>query len=103
MKEKILFTLVNFALKIIALLPYSVLYLFSSMIYPILYYVIRYRREVVHSNLINSFPEKSEKEIIEIEKNFYRHFCDYVMETLNSCTSPMMRSADACASPTASS
>lgn len=82
MKEKILFTLVNFALKIIALLPYSVLYLFSSMIYPILYYVIRYRREAVHSNLINSFPEKSEKEIIEIEKNFYRHFCDYVMETL---------------------
>lgn len=82
MKEKILFTLVNFALKIIALLPYSVLYLFSSMIYPILYYVIRYRREAVHSNLINSFPDKSEKEIIEIEKNFYRHFCDYVMETL---------------------
>lgn len=82
MKEKILFTLVNFALKIISLLPYSVLYLFSSMIYPILYYVIRYRREAVHSNLINSFPDKSEKEIIEIEKNFYRHFCDYVMETL---------------------
>lgn len=82
MKEKILFTLVNFVLKILALLPYSILYLFSSMIYPILYYVIRYRREAVHSNLINSFPDKSEKEIIEIEKNFYRHFCDYVMETL---------------------
>jgi KDO2-lipid IV(A) lauroyltransferase len=36
----------------------------------------------VHSNLVNSFPEKSEKEIRSIEKKFYRHFCDYVMETV---------------------
>lgn len=82
MKEKILFALVNFTLKAIALLPYSVLYLFSSMIYPILYYLIRYRRKVVRKNLVNSFPDKSEKEIIDIEKKFYKHFCDYVMETL---------------------
>lgn len=82
MKEKILFALVNFSLKAIAILPYSVLYLLSSMIYPILYYLVRYRRKIVHSNLVNSFPEKSEKEIIDIEKKFYRHFCDYVMETL---------------------
>jgi KDO2-lipid IV(A) lauroyltransferase len=37
---------------------------------------------VVHNNLVNSFPEKSEKEIREIEKKFYRHFCDYVLETV---------------------
>ena len=50
--------------------------------YPIVYYVVGYRRKVVHNNLVNSFPEKSEKEIREIEKKFYRHFCDYVLETV---------------------
>ena len=82
MKEKIQIALLTFALKAIAIWPYCVLYLLSDMIYPILYYIIRYRRKVVHSNLVNSFPEKTEKEIIEIEKMFYRHFCDYVMETI---------------------
>lgn len=82
MKEKIQLALVTFALKAIAIWPYRVLYILSGLIYPILYHVVKYRRKVVHANLVNSFPEKSEKEIIEIEKNFYRHFCDYVMETL---------------------
>lgn len=82
MKEKIQLALLTFALKAIAIWPYWVLYLLSDLIYPLIYYVIRYRRKVVHSNLVNSFPEKSEKEIIDIERKFYRHFCDYVMETV---------------------
>ena len=82
MKEKIQLAILTFILKSIAIWPYRVLYFFSDLIYPILYYIIRYRRKVVHSNLVNSFPEKSEKEINEIEQKFYRHFCDYVMETV---------------------
>lgn len=82
MKEKIQLALVTFALKAIAIWPYRVLYILSGLIYPILYHVVKYRRKVVHANLVNSFPEKSEKEIIQIEKDFYRHFCDYVLETV---------------------
>ncbi len=82
MKERIQLALVTFALKAIAIWPLRVLYFLSDLIYPVLYYVVRYRRKVVHANLVNSFPEKSEKEILEIEKGFYRHFCDYVMETI---------------------
>ena len=82
MKEKITLALLTFALKAIAIWPYGVLYVLSSLIYPIVYYVVGYRRKVVHNNLVNSFPEKSEKEIREIEKKFYRHFCDYVLETV---------------------
>lgn len=82
MKEKIQLALLTFALKAIAIWPYRILYLISDLIYPLLYHVIRYRRKVVHSNLVNSFPEKSEKEIIQIEKKFYRHFCDYILETV---------------------
>ena len=82
MKEKIQLALLTFALKAIAIWPYGVLYALSSLIYPLVYYVVGYRRIVVHANLVNSFPEKSEQEIRQIEKRFYRHFCDYVMETV---------------------
>lgn len=82
MKDKILLSLLTLALKSIAIWPYRMLYFISDLIYPLLFHVIRYRRKVVHNNLANSFPEKSEKEILEIERKFYRHFCDYVMETI---------------------
>lgn len=82
MKDKILLALLTFLLKSVAIWPYRILYIISDLVYPILYYIIRYRRKVVHSNLVNSFQEKSEKEIRSIEKKFYRHFCDYVMETV---------------------
>lgn len=74
--------LLTFLLKSVAIWPYRVLYFISDLIFPILYYIIRYRRKVVHDNIANSFPEKSEKEIMKIEKQFYRHFCDYVLETV---------------------
>ena len=68
--------------KLMSLLPMGVLHFFSDLIYFPLYYVARYRRKVVRKNLTNSFPEKSEKEIVQIEKKFYSAFCDYVVENL---------------------
>ena len=82
MKEKLQLALLTFLLKAIAIWPLRVLYVLSDLIYPLVYYVAGYRREVVRKNLTHSFPEKTEQEIKEIEKNFYRHFCDYVMETV---------------------
>jgi len=37
---------------------------------------------LVNNNIKNSFPEKSEKEISQISKKFYRHFCDTFIETI---------------------
>ena len=82
MREKLQLALLTFTLKAIAIWPLRILYVLSDLIYPLVYYIIGYRREVVRKNLENSFPEKSEKEIREIEKRFYRHFCDYVLETV---------------------
>jgi Kdo2-lipid IVA lauroyltransferase/acyltransferase len=67
---------------IITLLPLRVLYLFSDLLYYILYYLIRYRREVVALNLKNSFPARSPEELKTIEKKFYRHLSDLMVETL---------------------
>ena len=65
-----------------AMLPFKVLYLFSDIVYLLVYYVAGYRRKVVRNNLINSFPEKSLDEIVDIEKKFYSSFCDYMVETV---------------------
>ena len=67
---------------VISFLPLGVLYIFSYLIYFLAYYVVKYRRAVVRTNLKNSFPELSEKEIVRIEKGYYLHFADIVMETV---------------------
>ena len=74
--------LVNGFWWLFSLLPLKLLYVLSDCIYYLLYYCIRYRRKVVRKNLVNSFPQKTEKEIIKIEKGFYAWFCDYVVETI---------------------
>ena len=57
-------------------------YLGSDICCFALYHLVRYRRKVVRDNLVKSFPEKSAKDIKKIEKQFYRDFCDLVVETL---------------------
>ena len=66
---------------VITLLPLPVLYLFSDLIYLVMYYIVGYRRKVVAANLKNSFPGKSEEERKSIEKKFYRHLSDIIVET----------------------
>lgn len=66
----------------ISLLPFRLLYVLADIECFMLYYVIRYRRGVVRRNLVTSFPDKSEQEIIQIEKRFYHWFCDYFFEAV---------------------
>ncbi|MBP9970858.1 MAG: hypothetical protein KBE94_06200, partial [Paludibacteraceae bacterium] len=77
-----MFRIFTILTNLIAHLPLNVLYLFSDIVAPFIYHIVRYRRKVVRKNLINSFPEKTEREIKKIERNFYRYFCDLFFETL---------------------
>ena len=61
-------------------LPLRVLYVLADLCYWISYYIVRYRRKVVRTNLMKSFPEKTPAEIKKIEKKFYRHLCDLFVE-----------------------
>lgn len=70
----------------VSLLPFKVLYLLSDFIYFLVYKIIGYRKKVVSSNLRNSFPDKSSKEINLIQEKFYRYFCDLILETLKTLT-----------------
>jgi KDO2-lipid IV(A) lauroyltransferase len=61
-------------------LPLRALFIIGDLFYLLAYRVIGYRKEIVRSNLQNSFPQKSEEEIIEIEKKFYRQLGDSFIE-----------------------
>ena len=78
------FHLLYGVVNLIAMLPFGVLYFISDFLYIIVYYVVGYRRKVVRKNLVNSFPHKKEDEIVRIEKKFYRHLCDYGVETIKT-------------------
>lgn len=72
--------------KMLALLPFFLLYRLSDACYYGLFFVVRYRKKVVLNNLRNAFPEKSETERKQIAKAFYRHLCDVVFEIIKLST-----------------
>ncbi|MDN5285771.1 MAG: lauroyl acyltransferase [Mucilaginibacter sp.] len=69
-----------------SLLPFWFLYLVSDVLFVIIYYFIRYRRDVVAQNLANAFPGKTEKERHDIEFKYYRYLADLVVETIKMIT-----------------
>ena len=64
----------------ISWLPFWLLYFISDLFYYILYYGIKYRRKIVRKNLELSKVAKSTKDLIRIEKKFYRHLTDVFFE-----------------------
>ena len=65
---------------LISYLPFRILYFLSDITYYLLYYILRYRRKIVRFNLEISKIAKSKKELIVIEKKFYRHITDVFFE-----------------------
>jgi KDO2-lipid IV(A) lauroyltransferase len=70
----------------ISILPFRLLYLVSDGLYILLFYIIGYRKKVVYNNLKLVFPEKTEKELTQIQKKFYKHLCDMFLEMAKTMT-----------------
>lgn len=86
MIKKISYRLLYAIVYLLSLLPLRIHYVFADAIFPLLYYIIRYRRKLVRRNLQTSFPEKDEKWHKQTERQFYRWLCDYVVETIKLLT-----------------
>ena len=86
MMKRLLYYLVYGVWYLFSLLPMRVHYLFSDVIYLIVYRLVGYRRALVKKHLASCFPEKSEEERLEIEQGFYHWFCDYIVETVKLLT-----------------
>lgn len=74
-------------LTLLSLLPLKVHYFISDvLIFPLVFYVLRYRRKIVWRNLTHSFPERSEAELRMTERKFYHWFSDLLVETVKAHT-----------------
>ena len=82
----IIFILVYPVIWLLSSLPMALLYLLSDGLHLLFFYVIGYRKRVVLDNLTLAFPEKEERELLEIRKKFYRHFTDLVVESVKAFT-----------------
>ncbi|MCP4120645.1 MAG: lysophospholipid acyltransferase family protein [Bacteroidetes bacterium] len=71
-------------IKLLSLLPLKWLYGISNILHFFIYHVFTYRRVTVRRNLCMSFPDKTSKEIRQIEKQFYKHFSDLIVEGIKS-------------------
>ncbi|MEQ9230036.1 MAG: lysophospholipid acyltransferase family protein [Cyclobacteriaceae bacterium] len=69
-------------IKPLSLLPLQVLYFINWPFYVVVAYVVKYRKPVITRQLNESFPEKSDAEIRELRRKFYRHFVDVLIESL---------------------
>lgn len=85
-RERIEYTLLYSFVYLLSLLPFRVLYIISDLIFLIIYHVVRYRKEIVRKNLRDSFPDKTEEELLGIERGFYHFFCDLIFETVKGAS-----------------
>lgn len=69
-------------LRCVARLPLPALYLLSDVIYFFIYHVIGYRRRVTMQNLREAFPEKTIRELHQIEKDYYHFLAETIVETV---------------------
>ena len=70
------------AVKVIGSFPLKVHYAFAGFITWILRDVMRYRNDVVMTNLARSFPEKKYGELKQISKEFYKHLGEIFVEAI---------------------
>ncbi len=82
MTFRILYFLTYRLLSLLAHLPLNVLYWISDVLYVACYYLVGYRRRVVRKNLALAFPEYTSQQKNVIERAFYRHLCDCIVETI---------------------
>ena len=69
---------------LISRMSFGLIYLFSDMMYYLIYYIFSYRKKVVRENLKLAFPQMSIEERIKIEKKYYRYLSDIFLESFKS-------------------
>jgi KDO2-lipid IV(A) lauroyltransferase len=70
--------------RLLAWLPFPVLYALARLAYVVLYYVAGYRKAVVRENMTAAFPDRSGNEITVLAKKFYLQLAQVAVEILKS-------------------
>ena len=59
-------------------------YWLSDILFVLAYHVVRYRRGVTRNNLNRAYPEREETWRKGVEKAYYRHMCDLIVEGIHA-------------------
>ena len=88
MLKKIAFGITYGAIWLFSLIPLCLMYLISDILVLLCFLIppLRYRKKIVRKNLKASFPDKSKKELLKLEFNFYRYFFDMAFESTKACS-----------------
>ena len=84
--QRLLYILAYPILWLLSILPMRILYIKSTALYFLVYYIVGYRKKVVKDNLALAFPEKTQQERDRITKQFFKHLCDVIVETIKAFT-----------------
>lgn len=71
---------------LLSFLPLRLLYSISDVCYIVIYYLVGYRKKAVVQNLAHAFANKTTQQRKPIEKVFYQHLCDLLLEHLKALT-----------------
>ncbi|MDM8547862.1 lysophospholipid acyltransferase family protein [Candidatus Venteria ishoeyi] len=71
-------------LKLLAWLPLPILYRLADIIYIFICYLTPYQKTLILDNLRNAFPEKETAELKRLQKIFYRHIADVLVESIRA-------------------
>ena len=69
-------------LNLISRVPVAALYIVADGFYLLNRFVIRYRYDVVRTNLRNAFPDKSDAELSALTEKIFRNLADLLVETI---------------------
>ncbi|MBP5328143.1 MAG: lysophospholipid acyltransferase family protein [Bacteroidales bacterium] len=75
----------------VAYLPLGLLYALSSLLWPLVYYVFRYRVKVVRANIDSCFPDKDKAFRRRLERRYYRHMMDLLAEGIYNLRAPLRK------------
>jgi Kdo2-lipid IVA lauroyltransferase/acyltransferase len=70
--KRLVYYLFILGINFFRIIPFILLRFIEWKAYILIYYVARYRRKVVVDNLTKCFPEKTESEITQLSKQFYK-------------------------------
>jgi Kdo2-lipid IVA lauroyltransferase/acyltransferase len=80
--NKLTYLLLKGSAKMFAIIPFKILYAFSNFVAFVLRRLVRYRYEVIETNLQKAFPGKTSDEIKSIIPKVYLNLSDMILETL---------------------
>lgn len=71
---------------LVGLIPFKLLYIFSDFMRFLFHHVIGYRKQVIKTNLRNSFPEWSEEQYRKVIRGVYKNLTDIFIEGIKTFT-----------------